>query len=62
MKAGWASEPLTNVCVIKPPKSEAKKSLASNDSVSFVPMEDLGIDQKKLSPKKVRSLGEVAGS
>src|SRR5262249_45406569 len=45
-----------------PPKSEAKRKLNDTDLVSFVPMEDLGIDQKYLKPTAERQLGQVAGS
>ena len=62
MKAGWQSKPLADVCQIKPPKAEARKQLSGKELVSFVPMEDLGIDQKALKPKQTRTLDEVAGS
>jgi type I restriction enzyme S subunit len=52
---------LAEVCEIKPPKSEAKRKLNDADPVSFVPMEDLGIDQKYLAPNSERKLGQVAG-
>jgi len=58
----WPTKSLSEVCVIKPPKSEARQRLASNDSVSFVPMEDLGIDQKQVVPTQTRLLADVAGS
>jgi len=50
------------VCQIKPPKSEARRQLSDKDLVSFVPMENLGIDQKVLVPSQTRPLAEVAGS
>lgn len=53
---------LADVCQIKPPKAEARRSLAETDLVSFVPMEDLGIDQKIFVPTQTRLLAEVAGS
>ena len=59
---GWMEKPLSEVCEIKPPKSEAKKLLKNSDFVSFAPMEDLGINQKYLNPKKQRALEDVAGS
>ncbi|MPZ55608.1 MAG: restriction endonuclease subunit S [Rhizobiales bacterium] len=62
MRAAWPIKALAEVCEIKPPKNEAKRKLQNADSVSFVPMEDLGIDQKFLEPKAERSLGQVAGS
>ena len=62
MSGVWPTKTLSEICQIKPPKSEARRRLASTDSVSFVPMEDLGIDQKQLVPTQTRSLADVAGS
>jgi len=62
MKINWQKRPLADVCQIKPPKSEARSILAETDLVSFVPMEDLGIDQKILVPTQTKTLAEVAGS
>ena len=59
---GWLEKTLIEVCEIKPPKNEAKKILKNSDFVSFAPMEDLGINQKYLNPKKQRTLEDVAGS
>ena len=62
MKAGWPTRTLAEICQIKPPKAEARRRIAKTDSVSFVPMEDLGIDQKFLVPTRTKPLAEVAGS
>lgn len=62
MSAAWPTKALAEVCEIKPPKGEAKRKLKETDFVSFVPMEDLGIDHKFLEPKAERKLGDVAGS
>ena len=62
MKKGWEEKSLGEVCEIKPPKSEARNSLKDMDSVSFVPMEDLGILHKQFSTPKVRLLKDVSGS
>ena len=59
---GWAEKRLDEVCQIKPPKAEARSRFSNTDLVSFVPMEDLGINQKIFIPKHVRSLSEVCGS
>lgn len=59
---GWQIKSLVDVCQIKPPKSEARSRLSNMDLVSFVPMEDLGIDQKNFVPKQTRPLSEVSGS
>jgi type I restriction enzyme S subunit len=62
VKAGWSTRTLGEACEIKPPKAEARKRLANTDMVSFVPMEDLGIDQKLLKPTQTKPLSEVTGS
>ncbi len=62
MKAGWQMKRLGEICLIQPPKSEARKNLKNSDLVSFVPMESMGIDQKYFDTSKVRALEEVAGS
>ncbi len=46
MKMGWTTKTLGQACVIKPPKSEARARVAGHELVSFLPMEDLGIDRK----------------
>jgi type I restriction enzyme S subunit len=62
MKAGWKSKTLAEVCQIKPPKTEARLRIAGTDLVSFVPMEDLGIDQKFMVPTQAKPLSDVVGS
>ena len=62
VKAGWTAKPLAEVCQIKPPKAEARRLLVGTDLVSFVPMEDLGIDLKVFSPTQQKPLDEVTGS
>ena len=58
----WEEKPLGDVTLIKPPKSEARNKLKSSDIVSFVPMENLGINQIEFIPEKERRLKEVEGS
>jgi type I restriction enzyme S subunit len=62
MKAGWETKALGEVCHLKPPKSEARSRITNAENVSFVPMEDLGINQKFIVPAKTRPLADVAGS
>ena len=62
MNYNWQTKKLGEVCIIKPPKNEAHKKLESDDLVSFLPMEDLGILKKNLNLTKVRRLEEVSGS
>ncbi|MDO9334615.1 MAG: restriction endonuclease subunit S [Dehalococcoidales bacterium] len=62
MKNTWSTKSLADVCQIRPPKAEARKLISSEDSVSFVPMEDLGIEQKIFIPVKERAFADVSGS
>jgi len=62
VKAGWQTKRLTDVTQVRPPVGEARARLAGDTLVSFVPMEDLGIDQKLLTPRQTKPLEEVAGS
>jgi len=59
---GWQFKPLREVCVIGPPKKEARKGLESNDLVSFVPMDSLGIGTRELVLDKEKLLSDVLGS
>ena len=62
VKDGWVIRPLSELVSIRPPKSEAKARLTNSDLVSFLPMEDLGIDSKNFLPKGTRALADVEGS
>lgn len=62
MKKGWVIKRLDEVCLLRPPKSEARKKLTDADLVSFAPMDELGINCKYLNPKGARSLSDVVGS
>ena len=62
MKNGWQTRALVEVCVIKPPKSEAREKLAADALVSFAPMEDLGINRKYLKASQAKPLSSVVGS
>lgn len=62
MKQGWEIKKLGEVCKISPPKSEIKAmNLKDETLVSFLPMEDLGINQMYIRPHNSRSLSEVSG-
>ena len=61
-KEGWQTKTLGQVCQIKPPKSEARDRLAADALVSFLPMEDMGIDKKFVRATQTRTLSAVAGS
>lgn len=58
----WQIKKILEICVIKPPKDEARKRLNESEFVSFVPMEDLGILNKEIHLRKERILKEVFGS
>jgi type I restriction enzyme S subunit len=58
----WSTKLLADVCEIRPPKAEVGKRLSPSDVVSFMPMEDLGINQKYATPARLRPLSEVTGS
>lgn len=62
MTAMWELQALAEACEIKPSKTEAKQRLLDTAAVSFVPMEDLGINQKYVSTNQRRLLSEVIGS
>jgi type I restriction enzyme S subunit len=50
------------VCYIKPPKSEARDKVSASTHVSFLPMEDMGIDVKYVQAKQTKPLSAVVGS
>ena len=62
MNNGWPSQPLAEVCQIKPPKSEARHRVAADGLVSFLPMEDMGIGEKFVRTTQTKPLSAVAGS
>lgn len=62
MKKGWQTKTLAEVCVIKPPKSEARERLSPSTPVSFLPMEDLGIGSKFARASQAKPLSSVVGS
>jgi type I restriction enzyme S subunit len=62
MKNGWPSKTLAEMCQIKPPKSEARGRILADRLVSFLPMEDLGIDEKFVRALQTKPLSAVVGS
>jgi type I restriction enzyme S subunit len=62
VKNGWPILSIGELCVLRPPKSEARKKLSDRSEVTFAPMEDLGIDTKRPRFEKARRLGDVDGS
>lgn len=59
MNPDWETKKLSEICLIRPPKSEARKRLNGSDLVSFVPMADLETDQKMLNLNKVKPFEKV---
>lgn len=59
---GWLISTLAEVCQLKPPKSEARERVSASSLVSFLPMEDLGIDVKFVRASQTRALSAVVGS
>ncbi len=62
MKKGWPTKTLAEVCQIKPPKSEAREKVSASSLVSFLPMEDMGIDVKYVQATQTKPLSAVVGS
>lgn len=62
MKKGWPTKTLAEACQIKPPKSEARNKVSASSLVSFVPMEDMGIDVKFVQATQTKPLSAVVGS
>jgi len=62
MKKGWLTKTLSEVCQIKPPKSEARDKVSASSLVSFLPMEDMGIDVKFVQATQTKPLSAVVGS
>jgi type I restriction enzyme S subunit len=62
MKKGWQTKTLSEVCHIKPPKSEARDKVSASSLVSFLPMEDMGIDVKFVQATQTKPLSAVVGS
>lgn len=50
---------LSEVCLFNPPKSEARRTLNSDDLVSFMPMQDLGIQSINAEASSSKPLSEV---
>lgn len=62
MKKGWQTKALSEACQIKPPKSEARDKVSAGSLVSFLPMEDMGIDEMFVKAQHAKPLSAVVGS
>lgn len=61
-KTRFRTEKLSVCTYIRPPKNETIKGLKQTSTVSFLPMEDLGIHTRSISAIKSKLLSEVEGS
>jgi type I restriction enzyme, S subunit len=61
VSAEWSRQKLSDICQLRPPKSEARATLSDGDAVSFVPMNDLPIREKRLYLTSEKALGKVYG-
>jgi len=62
MKEGWELRKLEEVCQIRPSKQEATKIISDSDLVSFLPMKNLGIEQKYVYSSENKELSSVSSS
>ena len=62
MKKGWQTKALGEACQLKPPKSEARDKVSAGSLVSFLPMEDMGIDEMFVKAHHAKPLSAVVGS
>ena len=58
----WPSVRIAELCELRPQKAEARRKLRSSDRVSFVPMNDLPVDEMWLEAQDDRALADVEGS
>lgn len=58
----WPRQIIKDLCIVNPSKKLIPSNLLANDTVSFLPMEDLEIKAGYAEPKQTRLLGEVQGS
>ncbi len=58
----WKTVKLGDVCEIQPKKAQVKKKLADTDTVSFMPMEDLGIDEMYPAANQTKTLAKAYSS
>ena len=62
MMKAWQTKTIAEACQIKPPKSEARDKVTASSLVSFLPMEDMGIDVKFVHATQTKPLSAVVGS
>lgn len=58
----WPRHIIKDLCIVNPSKKLIPSNLFANDTVSFMPMEDLEIKAGYAEPKQTRLLSEVQGS
>lgn len=60
--AMWKTVKLGDVCEIQPKKAQIKKKLSDNDEISFMPMDDLGINEMYPSANQTKTLAKAYSS
>ena len=58
----WKSVRLGDVCEIQPKKAQIKERLSDADEVSFMPMDNLGIDKMYPTANQTKTMANVYGS
>ena len=58
----WRTVKLRDVCEVQPKKAQVKKKLSESDEVSFMPMEDLGINEMRPSANQTKTLAKAYSS
>ena len=58
----WKPVKLGDVCELQPKKAQVKQKLADDDDVTFMPMDDLGIDRMYPTANQNKSLAKAYGS
>lgn len=59
MSTPWPVKSLSEVCEIRPAKSEIKGRFGPTEHVSFIPMKDLAIGKKNFEHSETREIGKV---
>ena len=58
----WKTVKLGDVCEIQPKKAQAKKKLVDTDTISFMPMKDLGINEMHPTANQKKTLAKAYSS
>ena len=58
----WDKKMLSEICLIRPPKTEARGRVSSDAMVTFLPMEDLKVAQKYPKVIQTKKMSDVIGN